>query len=36
MCQVFEWAQGVNGEEGLSKLSAEEQYHAGRKKLEKY
>ena len=29
--QVFEWAQGVNGEEGLSKLSAEEQYHAGRK-----
>lgn len=33
--QVFEWAQGVNGEEGLSKLSAEEQYHAGRK-AEKY
>ncbi|EEK83551.1 phosphotransferase enzyme family protein [Bacillus cereus ATCC 4342] len=29
--QVFEWGQGVNGEEGLSKLSAEEQYHAGRK-----
>ncbi|MEC4629945.1 phosphotransferase, partial [Bacillus safensis] len=29
--QVFEWVQGVNGEEGLRKLSAEEQYHAGRK-----
>jgi aminoglycoside phosphotransferase (APT) family kinase protein len=29
--QVFEWTQGVNGEESLSKLSVEEQYNAGRK-----
>ena len=29
--QVFEWVQGVNSEEGLRKLSVEEQYHAGRK-----
>lgn len=29
--QVFEWTQGVNGQEGLGKLSAEEQYNAGRK-----
>lgn len=29
--QVFEWIQGVNGEEGLGKLSVEEQYYAGRK-----
>ncbi|EJR41996.1 aminoglycoside phosphotransferase family protein [Bacillus mycoides] len=29
--QVFEWTQGVNGQESLSKLSVEEQYNAGRK-----
>ncbi|WP_255294191.1 aminoglycoside phosphotransferase family protein [Bacillus wiedmannii] len=29
--QVFEWTQGVNAEEGLGKLSVEEQYNAGRK-----
>ena len=29
--QVFEWTRGINGEEGLTKLSVEEQYNAGRK-----
>ncbi|MEH7815330.1 aminoglycoside phosphotransferase family protein, partial [Bacillus toyonensis] len=29
--QVFEWIDGVNGEESLRKLSVEEQYDVGRK-----
>ena len=29
--QIFEWNRGINGEEGLTKLSVEEQYKTGRK-----